>query len=193
MADEDDMTDLHDIEARLARLEARHAISELVTRYALACDEHDLPALAALFTQDAEFDTPNGMMRATGRDAIIDLFDKVLSVRGPGYHWTHDHVIRFDRGSDHAASGLILSHAETIPNGVQSLAAMSYRDEYRLDGGAWRFARRELRFLYYVPAAEYGTALSRPDRVVAGGARVAADYPETLPAWQAFAARHAPR
>jgi uncharacterized protein (TIGR02246 family) len=187
------MTDLDDIRARLTRLEARAEISELVTRYALACDEHDLDALAALFTPDAEFHTPNGLMQASGRDAIIAMFDQVLSVRGPGYHWTHDHIIRFDRGSDRAASGLILSHAETIPHGVQSLAAMSYRDEYRHDGEGWRFARRELRFLYYVPASEYGTALSRPDRVVAGDARLAADYPESLPAWQAFAARYAPR
>jgi len=186
-----DMSDLQDIESRLARLEARHEISELVTRYALACDEHDLDALAALFTEDAAFDTPNGLMQASGRDAIIAMFDQVLSVRGPGYHWTHDHIIRFDRGRDTAASGLILSHAETIPHGVQSLAAMSYRDEYRREEGAWRFARRELRFLYYVPVTEYAGALARPDRVAAGADRIAADYPETLPAWQAFAARHA--
>ncbi len=185
------MSDLTDIQARLARLEARAEISELVTRYAIACDEHDLDALAPLFTPDAEFDTPNGLMRATGRDAIIAMFDGVLSVRGPGYHWTHDHIIRFDRGRDTAASGLILSHAETIPNGVQSLAAMSYRDEYRHQDGAWRFARRELRFLYYVPVAEYDGALARPDRVASGADRIPADYPESLPAWQGFAARHA--
>lgn len=188
------MTDLQDIHTRLARLESRVAISELVTRYALACDEHDLPALAELFTPDAVFETPNGMMQATGRDAIVAMFDQVLSVRGPGYHWTHDHVIRFDRGSESAASGLILSHAETIPNGVQSLAAMSYRDEYRDDGAGWRFARRELRFLYYVPVADYGTALGRADRVAAGAGRMLpADYPEPLEVWQAFAARHTAR
>lgn len=187
------MSQLQHIESRLSRLEARNHISELVTRYALACDEHDLGALTSLFTPDAEFDTPNGMMQASGRDAIIALFDQVLSVRGPGYHWTHDHIIRFDRGSDDLASGLIFSHAETIPNGVQSLAAMSYRDEYQRIDGAWLFARRELRFLYYVPVSQYDGALARRDRVVAGAARVPADYPETLLAWRAFDARHSDR
>lgn len=180
------MTD--SLEERVARLEARCAIAELATRYALACDEHDMEALEALFTEDAAFETPNGIMTAHGRPAIMAMFDKVLGIRGPGYHWTHDHIIRFDRGPGEA-SGLILSHAETTPAGVQSLAAMKYDDIYRWEDG-WRFARRRLSFLYYVPAAEYDGALTRPDRVVAGDRRLPADYPESLPAWQAFDARH---
>lgn len=184
------MADLNDLETRVARLEARTAISELVTRYAIACDEHDIPALTELFTRDAVFDSPNGLMRAAGRDEVIEMFCKVLSIRGPGYHWTHDHIIRFDRGTETAASGLLLSHAETSPGGTHSLAAMKYDDEYRLEDGAWRFARRVISFLYYVPAAEYDGALTRRDRVVAGDRRLAADYPEDLPAWRDFDAKH---
>lgn len=184
------MTDAKDLETRVARLEARAEIGELVTRYAIACDEHDMAHLESLFTTDAVFDTPNGMMRAEGRDAIMEMFVKVLAIRGPGYHWTHDHIIRFDRGSEAAASGLVLSHAETTPNGTHSLAAMKYDDEYRVEDGAWRFALRSLSFLYYVPAAEYDGALARTDRVVAGGRRLQADYPERLAVWRAFAAEH---
>ena len=187
------MSDLSELETRIARLEARAEIGELVTRYAIACDEHDIPALGALFTADAVFDSPNGLMHARGRDAVIEMFCQVLSIRGPGYHWTHDHIIRFDRGSERAASGLLLSHAETTPDGRHSLAAMKYDDEYRHEDGAWRFARRVIRFLYYVPAAEYDGALARPDRVVAGDRRLAADYPEDLPAWKDFDARYVRR
>lgn len=184
------MTELSDLEARVARLEARAEIGELVTRYAIACDEHDMPHLESLFTEDAVFDSPNGLMRASGRAEVIGMFCKVLSIRGPGYHWTHDHIIRFDRGSDTAASGLLLSHAETTPGGTHSLAAMKYDDEYRVEGGRWRFARRSISFLYYVPASEYAGALNQVDRVVAGDRRLAADYPESLAAWQEFEARY---
>ena len=187
------MKDWSEIEARLARIEARQEIAELITRYAVACDEHDMDALAEQFTTDAVFDTPNGLMRARGRDQIVAMFDRVLAIRGPGYHWTHDHIIRFDRGSDDRASGLIFGHAETTPNGVHSLAAMKYDDEYRIEDGRWRFAARTIRFLYYVPVGEYRGALGRPDRVVAGDARLSADYPESLSVWQAFDARHAAR
>ena len=177
-----------DLEDRIARLEARAELGELASRYAIACDEHDMPALEALFTEDAVFDAPSGLMRAEGRGAIMEMFGEVLSIRGPGYHWTHDCMVRFDRGEGEA-SGLVLSHAETTPNGVQSLAAMKYDDLYRREEGGWRFSRRTISFLYYVPVAEYDGALARSDRLMAGDALRQADYPEALPQWRAFAAR----
>ena len=184
------MTDLADLETRIARLESRTELSDLVTRYGIACDEHDIAHLEGLFTHDAVFTSPNGLMMAKGRDEIIAMFCKVLAIRGPGYHWTHDHIIRFDRGAEDAASGLLLSHAETTPNGTQSLAAMKYDDEYRIEDGTWRFAKRSIRFLYYVPVSEYDGALGRTDRVVAGDQRIAADYPESLAAWQDFESKY---
>lgn len=186
----DDMADLNALLARVERLESRAEIGDLVTRYAIACDEHDIDHLAALFTHDAVFDSPNGLMQANGRDAVIEMFCKVLAIRGSGYHWTHDHMIRFDRGSDTAASGLLLSHAETTPGGVQSLVAMKYDDEYRVEGGRWRFAKRTISFLYYVPVSEYDGALTAVDRVSTPNGRIPADYPEQLAAWQAFYAAH---
>lgn len=184
------MTDLADLETRVARLEARTALSDLVTRYGIACDEHDIETLETSFTRDAQFTSPNGLMMADGRDEIIEMFRKVLAIRGPGYHWTHDHIIRFDRGAEDKASGLLLSHAETTPGGVQSLAAMKYDDEYAIEDGTWRFAKRTISFLYYVPVSEYDGVLTQSDRVVAGDQRFAADYPESLAAWQAFDAKY---
>ena len=91
------------------------------------------------------------------------------------------------------ATGLVLSHAETTPNGVVSIAAMRYSDDYRREpDGQWRFAKRVIAFLYYVPATEYTQGLNHPDRVVMGGNRLKADYPEALPAWQAFIDDHGP-
>lgn len=179
-----------DLEARIARLEARAELSELVTRYAIACDEHDIPHLKSLFTEDAVFDSPSGMMRANGRGEIIEMFCQVLATRGPGYHWTHDHLIRFNRDSEDAASGLLFSHAETSRSGSHGISAMKYDDEYRREHGQWRFARRTISFLYYVPVSEYDGVLTRRDRVLAGDRRLAGDYPETLDAWRDFDAKY---
>ena len=55
---------------RLDRVESRFAISDLITAYAIACDEHDMPRLTGLFTADAVFDSPSGAMVAHGRAAI---------------------------------------------------------------------------------------------------------------------------
>jgi len=184
------MSELEELKRRIDRLEARSEISELVTAYAIACDEHDMPRLTSLFTEDAEFDSPSGLLRAKGREEIAAMFVRMFRIRGPAYHWTHDHCIRPDPQDPDRATGLILSHAETSPDNTVSLAAMRYEDEYRRVDGTWLFAKRVIHFLYYVPASQFPSALSHPLRLVAGGERRPADYPETLPSWQDFARRH---
>lgn len=184
------MSELEQLTARIDRLESRHAISDLVTAYAISCDEHDMPRLVSLFTADATFDSPSGAMVANGRDAIEAMFIELFKVRGPAFHWTHDHQVSFDEADPNRASGLVLSHAETCPGEIVSLAAMRYHDEYRRMDGRWHFARRVISFLYYVPVTEFPTALKERDRLSLRGVRRPADYPETLACWQDFHARH---
>lgn len=186
------MPDMNELLLRIDVLESKEAIRALCTSYAVACDEHDMPRLMNLFTDDACFDAPNGKMVARGRDAIETMFIETFKTRGPAFHWTHDIVITVDEGDTNRASGLVLSHAETSPNGVVSLAAMRYQDDYHRQDGRWRFARREIQFLYYVPATEYASGLNRAARVVMNDQRMPADYPETLPHWQAFIDTHGP-
>jgi len=178
------------LERRIDRLESRFAIEELVTAYCEACDEHDIDRLVALFTEDAVFGSPSGVLRSTGRDEIAAMFIRTFRIRGPGYHWTHDLIISIDDEDDDRATGTVASHAETSVNGVGSLAAMKYDDEYRRVDGRWLFARRGSRFLYYVPAEQYQNPLSTNKRLCFEGVCSEADYPEALPAWQAFERDH---
>ena len=184
---------LASLAARLDRLESKDAIRDIVTAYAIACDEHDMPRLMNLFTVDACFDAPNGSMVANGKAAIQTLFEKTFKIRGPAYHWTHAVPLEIDTADPNRGTGLVLGHAETTTNGVVSIAAMRYQDDYRRESdGQWRFAKRVISFLYYVPASDYSQGLNHPDRVVMGGSRLKADYPEALPAWQAFIDAHGP-
>lgn len=186
------MSEIDQILARLDRLESKDAIRSLVTAYAIACDEHDMPTLTSLFTADACFDSPNGAMVANGRDAIAAMFIETLKVRGPAFHWTHDVSVEIDPNDANKATGLVYSHAETTPNGVQSLSAMKYFDDYRREDDQWRFAKRVISFLYYVPMVEYagGGGLNTENRVVIGADRLPADYPESLAQWQDFNRKH---
>ncbi|MBM86507.1 MAG: hypothetical protein CMM47_10855 [Rhodospirillaceae bacterium] len=175
---------------RIDRLESRHAIAELISIYGIACDDHDMPRLMGLFTPDAVFDTRNGLMRAVEPTEIEAMFTQAFKIRGPAFHWTHDHIVEFDDNDPDSATGTVLSHAETTPHGEPSLAAMRYEDIYRRRDGRWLFAKRTINFLYYVPAREYLTALNQETRVTVAGNRLPADYPENLLAWQEFDARH---
>ncbi len=184
------MADTPALEHRIDRLESRFAIEELVSAYCEACDEHDMPRLASLFTEDAVYGSPSGVLRSVGRDAIAEMFVRAFKVRGPGFHWTHDLVIHIDEDDPHRATGVVASHAETFVNRVPSLAAMKYDDEYRRIDGQWLFSRRSIRFLYYVPAENYRDALSSRKRLCFEGDWLEADYPEDLPAWQDFERNH---
>jgi hypothetical protein len=184
------MTTIHELNERVTQLEARFEISELVSAYAVACDEHDLPRLRSLFAPDAILDSPSGLLKAEGLDEIMALYVRLFKIRGPGYHWTHDHFLNFDRANPDRASGVVLSHAETCPDGEVSLAAMRYQDAYVRLNGRWVFSKRVLNFLYYVPAKDYSQALTGSARVTMGGRRLPADFPESLPAWQDFLREH---
>jgi len=184
------MSDLEDLRRKIDRIESRAAIRDLATIYAICCDEHDMPRLLSLFTEDARFDSPSGLMKARGHREISDMFVGMLRIRGPAYHWTHDHLVEFSDANADEATGLVLSHAETCPNNEVSLAAMRYKDRYRRVQGRWLFAERTIEFLYYVPAKDFPTALSGPMRITVGGNRLKGDYPESLPAWQAFARQY---
>lgn len=186
------MPTLEDLAARLDRLESDVAIRTLGTAYAEACDEHDIARLMSLFTEDAVFTSDSGVMEATGKAGIKAMFVKLFRVRGPAYHWTHDHVVHPDPSDPDRATGRVYSHAETSPGASHSIAAMRYDDEYRRESGSWRFFRRKIAFLYYVPVADYPGILNATDRVAIGDTRRPADYPESLPSWQAFAAIHQP-
>jgi len=179
------MSTLEELEARIDRLEMRAAIEELATNYAVACDEHDIPKLQNLFTEDAVFKSPSSFLESNGREAITSMFIEVLKTRGPGYHWTHDLIVEFGDDPD-AATGTVYSHAETTPNGVVSIAAMKYKDKYRRESGVWYFSERELHFFYYVPAGEYIATLNGEDRLFKGTEKGPADFPESSESWKEF-------
>jgi ketosteroid isomerase-like protein len=180
--------ELDELERRLERLEARAGIRDLLTRYGRAIDERDLDTFVPLFTPDALFTFKDRMMKSEGAAAIRATFTGVFNLIPPSCHWTHGHFITFDENNPGLARGLVLAHSETVREGVPFLSALHYDDIYRRHQGQWKFAQRILSFLYFVPAKDYTEALTSPLRMRVTGNPRQADFPETLPSWQAFAA-----
>lgn len=177
----------NDFAARLDRLEAESAIRALAARYCFAIDNHDLAAVAGLFTANARVYSRDGVMDATGRDAIVRQYEGRFAVLGPSNHVSHDHWIQFGDDPDRA-TGVLSAHAELWRNESMMITALRYHDVYRREEGAWRFEERALSFLYYVPLADYPSILGRGDRMRAYGDPAEADYPEKLPSWKDYRA-----
>lgn len=174
-------------EARIARVEAELAIRGLAARYCFAIDDHNLAAVGALFTEDARVYSVDGVMDATGRDAILRQYEGRFAVLGPSNHVSHDHAIRFGDDPDRA-EGTLSAHAELLRDGVPMLTALRYADRYRREHGEWRIEERALSFLYYVALADYPGILGQPDRMRAYDRPAPADYPEALPSWRDYRA-----
>lgn len=172
-----------DLALRLDRIESRIAIEELCIRYCLACDDRDIAALGACFTEDVAISTANGSMKADGRDAALAMFNAMFAVRGPGFHWTHDRWVRFDEDDADHATGLVLAHAETCPAGRVSIAGIRYSDRYRREGQGWLFAARRLDFVYYLPLDDYAARFQQRDRVLIPSGWAPADFPEGAASW----------
>ena len=84
-----------DLERRVARLEAREQIRELVAEYSMAVDDRDIPTIARLFATDAVFGDADGTLTVEGRDAIAEFYTTRLGSMGPTFHFPHSHRIDF--------------------------------------------------------------------------------------------------
>jgi len=174
------------VEERLARLEARVEISELLARYCFAVDARDIAGMAECFTQDGSFGSIDGTMTATGRDAVIEQFHTRFAALGPSNHFTHDHLITFDDTDATRATGVVNAHAEVVRNDQAMWSSLRYHDTYRFESGKWRFQARALEFFYYLRPADYAEAMLGPSRNHANRTPHAADYPESLATWRAY-------
>ena len=135
---------------RIARLEARAEIQELLVRYALLIDDHDFDALGALFTADARFGSPGGAH--VGRADIVANY----RARGAQYpislHVARGVVLEFD--DDEHAHGQVQGFSEQAGGEQTVITAFRYDDAYRREDGHWRFASRDVRTLYAMTHAE---------------------------------------
>ena len=175
-----------DLERRVARLEAREEIRELVYRYSTAVDDRDTERLGQTFCVDGTFGHADGRDTHHGREAIQSFYRARLALMGPTFHYAHNHVISFQDES--RAEGTVLAHAELALEGTTYQVGLRYSDVYRREEGAWRFAVRTIRILYFMPLSELaagGLAEENRKRYPDAGP-TPSDLPESLPTWQAF-------
>ena len=125
-----------DLARRVARLEAREEIRDLVARYALALDMRDLDALCGLFPEDVRVGRGQ-----SGRAALKAWFDATLRNQFTGTaHVTGNHLIELV-GEDRAR-GVVYSRNEHETGERWIFMTMIYVDDYERIGARWYFRRR---------------------------------------------------
>ncbi|MFT4082206.1 MAG: nuclear transport factor 2 family protein [Nocardioides sp.] len=132
-----------DLEARVERIEAFQAISQLPMRYARAIDARDLDTLASLYTPDAVF---SRRVDERGPQAVRAYFATVLTNFYRSMHQICGHVIDTIDG-DHA-SGTVYCRVEHEDADDWVVQLMVYFDEYQRVDGTWLIASRRPTYLY---------------------------------------------
>lgn len=161
------------------RLLDREALRDLVARYALAVDDHDLETVATMFHPDAVFDRDGHV--ANGWDEIASTLTG--SMRGFRRMLHTPHAALVELTGEDEATGTSSGHAELVTSRGVLLAAYRYADAFARWEGRWVFTRRAVRFVYATSAAEYAATLPALDRVRFPGedARPSAVVPLGMP------------
>ena len=177
-----------DLERRVARLEAREQIRDLVAEYSMAVDDRDIPTIARLFAADAVFAHADGTMTVEGRDAIAEFYASRLGSMGPTFHYPHSHRIEFV--DDDNATGVVLAHAELAYGDSTMYTGLRYLDRYVCRDDGWEFADRQLKFVFFMPLADFvAGGLGHENRKrYPGQEPVPTDLPEGQASYQTFVA-----
>ncbi|MGW6693528.1 nuclear transport factor 2 family protein [Rhodococcus sp. NPDC054953] len=125
--------------------------SDLAGRYAVAVDDRDAAALAALFTVDAALVQPPALTRgagevvAAGVDAIVAaVLDGTAHLQATR-HDVHQSVVDVDGDTATGRAYCLAHHLYRGRDGMRDNAiAIRYLDRYRRVDGRWLIARREL-------------------------------------------------
>jgi len=144
------MTAEDSLERRIARLEARAEIAELLARYAFLVDDHDFDSLGDLFTPDARFGSP-GSFHA-GRENIVAYYRARGELYPISLHEAHGFVLHLV--DDEHARGEVQGFSEQASGQHTVITSFRYSDEYTYLDGRWRFASRTVRTLYAMTHAE---------------------------------------
>ncbi|MGH9035570.1 MAG: nuclear transport factor 2 family protein [Acidimicrobiia bacterium] len=132
------ITTSHD--ERVAVLEAKVEISELVARYSRCLDGRRTDEFLDLFAEDGVWDFGPTFGAAEGREQLERLFGVLLQVFPETHHVAGNVVVEVDGETATAAVDAFATATDT--NGRQHTTFASYEDRFVHAGGAWRFARR---------------------------------------------------
>ena len=133
---------MSDDTALLRGVADRAAIRDLVTRYAVAVDTTDWPAVRACFTPDAECDYSwfKGDL-----DTVLGAIERGLARFESTTHLVGNHLAEVD-GDDATAETYTLCHHRfrTTDGAIDRVAALRYLDALVRTPDGWRIRRRDV-------------------------------------------------
>lgn len=150
------IADMITLEQRIRRLEDRAEIGELIVRYGIALDAHDMETMGRLYAPEGQLKLKMGdIVKGSDRESVLAYYADRIRSMVVAYHFCHGNLIEFDPEDDDRATGVVMAHAELWSEGRAKIAAVRYEDCYVRLEGRWCFAERVEAFLYFLPVEDY--------------------------------------
>ena len=150
---------LERMEQRLRALEDAEAIRNLKARYAALCDDqYDADGIAALFTEDAVWESP-ALGRFEGREAIRGFFRGASEIFSFAIHYSLNGHIEVDGDTARARWYLFMPCTVAAGNQATWRAGIDH-ETYARVAGIWMFRHKRSEPLMSVPF-ETGWASAR--------------------------------
>ena len=125
---------------RIARIEDREAIRDLLATYCYGIAAKDLEAVLSLFTADCRVEVLG--TEYEGETGLRSLYADSLAVDPKPF--VHNHWIEIQDGR--SARGKAVFEIRQARDGKPESSVGCYEDEYLKQDGAWRFHRRTFSF-----------------------------------------------
>lgn len=126
------------------------AIRQLTARYCQTADTKNSAGWVACFATDAVCDF-GGLGAANGHAELREFFAKVCGLWSFMWHTAGNH--RIEVRDDGTATGVCYFDFRSAYGTETWLGGGEYIDQYRIEDGEWRIARRSVRFDFLVPLA----------------------------------------
>lgn len=169
--------EMKSVEERLDRIEARSAIRQLAYKYAIAVDMRDMDAVVNLYVEDVRV-----TREKRGRQALKEVFDRVLRTFTTSVHFVGNHIIEFDDADN--AHGIVYTRAEHEIEGGWYPMVLYYLDIYKRIDGIWYIKRRATAELFVTNLLDPPVGPNKlrwPGRGLGDGT-----WYSHFPSWQAF-------
>jgi uncharacterized protein (TIGR02246 family) len=147
---------------QIDRLASESEIRDLAIRYSVAVDDGDLPAVLDSFTKSGSFERAGQVVR--GQDALRSFFEGMVDRYVLTRHLVEMHTIDPLEEPDRV-SGMVHGSAELVFGDTLYRVAYRYHDLYEREQNRWKFANRQLLFIYYLAARDLIDTIAENTRV----------------------------
>lgn len=133
------------LQTQVAELQAREQIRSLFADYGRTLDNRDFAAFGKLFARDSDYVGGGNMGVVHGPEAIAAALEKVITsnASGANLHFYSNEKIDM-HGETASATSRGAFYVQTDKGAPTPLMFATYKDEFVVEVGAWKFKRREV-------------------------------------------------